>query len=228
MNFIIADDSTISRKLLKTHLAMCGHSVLYEAFSGEDLVSSALRIKPEFILTDVLMGEYSGIDASKEILNKLPETKILCISSENIFKWIESMQEFGISGYLYKTINCVRLSAAIDHANKGLFYIDKPIIENIKYEISELLAHNDLEALNEIFNEIVKIIGNPNLRNIKITERQKQILEHLVKGYKLEVISINTGVSVRTVTKDLNRLCSILGVNSRNELIAIASKYYIS
>src|SRR5699024_6683207 len=77
--------------------------VVGEADNGKEGVELALKEKPDIILMDLVMDGMDGIEATKAILAKWPEAKIIIVTSfiddEKVFPAMES----GASGYLLKT-----------------------------------------------------------------------------------------------------------------------------
>ncbi|MCX7874676.1 MAG: response regulator [Melioribacteraceae bacterium] len=85
---LIVEDEFLTAKFFEIKLKTKNYDVLKIVATGKDAIESAITLKPDFILMDIrLEGHMDGIDAAKEILNKI-DTKIIFISgySENNFK----------------------------------------------------------------------------------------------------------------------------------------------
>jgi len=76
---LIADDEPIIADTLSAILRQVGYEV-YTVYGGLDAVSKAQELRPELVITDVMMADMNGIDAAIEIRRRLPQTKILLFS----------------------------------------------------------------------------------------------------------------------------------------------------
>lgn len=98
--------------------------VVGEAGSGEEGIRLAQQFKPDVILMDLVMEGMDGIEATKRVLEFLPDCKIIVLTSfiddEKVYPVIEA----GAFSYLLKTSRASEIADAIRSAAKG-----KPILE---------------------------------------------------------------------------------------------------
>ncbi|MBL8120897.1 MAG: response regulator transcription factor, partial [Anaerolineae bacterium] len=81
IRLLIVDDHTLFREGLRAiFLSVDDIEVVGEAATGEDAIQQAQTLKPDVILMDIQMGDVNGIEASKRILETLPETKIIMLT----------------------------------------------------------------------------------------------------------------------------------------------------
>ncbi len=78
---LVVDDQQWVRKTLRTLIRQQSHWKVYEAENGKDALDRAREIKPDVIVMDIVMPEMSGIEATYEIRQLTPETKVILISS---------------------------------------------------------------------------------------------------------------------------------------------------
>src|SRR5687767_2335631 len=78
---LIADDAPFVREILRHILEKNGIEVIGEASDGEEAIRLAAQLSPAVILMDLVMPLRSGVEATKEILQTSPETRIIACSS---------------------------------------------------------------------------------------------------------------------------------------------------
>ncbi|MGE3975608.1 MAG: response regulator [Bdellovibrionales bacterium] len=99
---VIADDAAFVREILVQIARRGGYDVVAEAADGEEAVKMALLHKPDLIVMDIVMPKKSGIQATKEILQQLPRTRVLACSTEGQESMIVKALEAGCVDYLVK------------------------------------------------------------------------------------------------------------------------------
>ena len=112
--FIIDDDLDVVL-LFEQFLVIEGHEVVSKAFNGEEAVEifKQMSIKPNIILMDHRMPIKNGLEATREILQMNPETKIIFISADHTVK--NKAFELGIMDFLEKPIDLDTLITTIEN-----------------------------------------------------------------------------------------------------------------
>src|ERR1700679_451709 len=77
LTVLIVDDAPFIRDILRRLLTRAGHEVVGEAEDGVQAVAMATEKKPQLVIMDIVMPRMSGVQATKEILASLPETKVI-------------------------------------------------------------------------------------------------------------------------------------------------------
>ncbi len=114
MKIMIVDDAPFMLEIQRTILESAGYKVIAEAANGKDAVGLALRTRPDVILMDIVMPEKSGVDAAREILEKLPKTKIIAISTLDQESMVLKALDAGCKSYVVKPFEKAELLGAID------------------------------------------------------------------------------------------------------------------
>jgi CheY-like chemotaxis protein len=111
---LLADDHAVVRNGLTQLLQMHeGIAVVGHASDGQEAVEMALRLQPDVVLMDVTMPQINGADATRMILQQLPQTKIIGLSMHAREDVADQMTAAGAVGYLTKTAPPETLIAAI-------------------------------------------------------------------------------------------------------------------
>ena len=103
LRIMLADDHTLVRQGVRKILEdQEDWTVVEEAQDGRELVKKALELQPDLLVVDVAMPQLNGIEATRQILRKLPATKVLMLSMHADEAYIIQSLEAGARGYLLK------------------------------------------------------------------------------------------------------------------------------
>ncbi len=136
IRILLVDDHTIVRKGLRALLGQQpGMVVVGEAGDGEEAVARAEALQPDVILMDLAMPKMDGIEATRQITARLPQTRILVLTSfasdDKVFPAIQA----GALGYLLKETKSAELTAAIEQVYRGEPCMDPAIAQRVLYEL---------------------------------------------------------------------------------------------
>ncbi len=163
----------------------------------------------DVILMDIQMPEMDGIRATELVKSKYPHIKIIMLTvfddGENIFKAIKA----GANGYLLKEITAENLHKSILEVLDG----GAPMTPSIA-----------LKTLNLLRNPI-SFQNSDGLEEIKLTNRETDILEHLSKGLNYNEIANNLIISPSTVRKHIENIYKKLQVHNKMEAVLKAKKH---
>ncbi len=120
VRILIADDAAFIREVLNQIIAKAGFQLVGEACDGEEAVKLALREKPDVIIMDIVMPVKSGIQATAEILEQLPNTKIIACTTEGQESMVFKALEAGCCEYITKPFKVQQMIELIQNsAAKG-------------------------------------------------------------------------------------------------------------
>ncbi len=85
----------------------------------EDVISTALDLRPDLILLDVSLGRVSGIDVARALLESWPEARVLAVSAHADSIYVRGMFDAGARGYLLKDHLAREVASAIDKVLGG-------------------------------------------------------------------------------------------------------------
>ena len=200
IKILIADDHAIVRMgLASLFSTQDGLKVVGDAADGNAAVRKALHLKPDVVVMDLMMPGKDGATATAEILEALPETKIVILTTFGTSDGIANALNAGATGALMKSDPTSDLVAAIRKVAKGGTSISAEI---------ERLMEEDPPAK-------------------ALTPRQMQILEGLVRGLTNQNIATELGIREDRVKGHVNAIFFKLGAANRTEAVAIALRKHL-
>lgn len=123
---------------------------------AEDLVQ---KLQPDLLLTDISMGEVSGLNLTRNIVQKFPLTRIIVLSMHDDMQHISSMLEAGAQGYLLKNVKQAELFAAIDQVMAGRQYIQQQLTTCYSRFVQQKKEGRKNSQLTPREIEIIKLIA---------------------------------------------------------------------
>ena len=210
----LAEDNTFLIKSLHDKLSFFDDlKVKHVCENGKDLLENLSKDhNVDVILMDIQMPEMSGIEATEIIKNKYPQIKIMMLTvfddDENIFNSIKA----GADGYILKETDPKTLYENIRELLSG----GAPMTPCVALKALDLLRNPDKVKLTA--DEQDKIL---------LSNRQREILEHLSKGLSYSKIADNLFISPGTVRKHIENIYKKLHVHSKIEALQKAAKHGI-
>lgn len=208
ISVIIVDDHKIIRDGLKTLLSKeIDIDVVGEAENGREAIKITLEKRPEIVIMDIGMPVMNGIEATRQIIKDLPETKVIALSMHYDKQYVKGMLSSGAKGYLLKDCAGEELSEAIRTVSKNNTYISQDITNTVIEGYSEL---------QEASKSRVKA---------ELTNREKEILQLLTEGDSTKQIAIELYISVKTVEAHRANIMGKLNIHNLPELTKYAIRH---
>lgn len=121
---ILIDDDTDTLEIFQDYLEMKGIEVVETGNNGKTAVELYLKHKPEIVLLDVMMPEYDGYFALKNILNNDTNAKIIMVTADKTADTRKKLIELKASGILYKPYEIKTVLETIEKVKTGENVLD--------------------------------------------------------------------------------------------------------
>ncbi len=205
IKILLADDHKITRDGLKALLeSQKNMIVIGEAENGRQAVRLASELAPDVIVMDINMPELNGIEATRQIISELPETKIIALSMYSDKRYVVGMLKAGVSGYLLKNCAFDELVSAITAVVANQNYMSQKIADTVMKDYANILESSDSSPASTL------------------TAREREVLQLIAEGLKTKDIATRIHVSVKTVETHRQQVMRKLNAKSVAELTKIA------
>ena len=205
---LIIDDHPIFRRGLKDLIANFEEfSVKGEAGDGEEAVKKTEELKPDIAIVDITLPDMNGIDLIKQIHEASSLTFVMMMSMHNKPHYVNAAMNNGAVGYITKDSAPEYLQIALKTIVSGETYFEK-------------FKHD--KHLKDEFSEVVEEVIDEDIFD-RLTNREREILNQLLKGLKTKDISEKFELSVRTVENHKASITEKLEVHSNFELWNLAA-----
>ena len=203
---IVEDNHYLREGLMQLINGTQGFKCVGAFADATDIVHNIRRADPQVILMDVdLPSKMNGAEATFQIKEAMPDIFIIIQTvfedKTKIFQAIKA----GASGYLLKNTPPAKLLEAIQDVVSG----GSPMTPTIAYKALEMFRKADIPTPYE---------NSDSLR--QLTDRQKEVLESIVRGKSYKMIAEEFYISVDTVKFHVKNIYDILQIHSRYELMA--------
>jgi two-component system, NarL family, response regulator NreC len=197
---LLADDHGIVRDGIKILLEREGYHVNAEAANGQDAVRLALERRPDVAVLDITMPILNGVDAAREILQKLPKTKAILLTVHDENMYVLDGLRAGVKGFVTKTHATEDLVRAIREAMRGKTYLSP--------EVSQ--------AVIEAYQNKSEMCRDP------LSPRERQVLQLIAEGKTSKEIACVLHISVKTAETHRSRIVEKLGIHEIAGLVRYA------
>ena len=207
LRILLADDHALVRRGAREVLqGRQGWRVVGEATTGIEAVEKAKKLKPDVALIDISMPELDGVQATHQIREAVPNTKVLVLTMHESDRMVQSALEAGAHGYILKSDLTDSLVKAVKEVYKGK--------RSLTPRVSEIVLDGFLKAKSQ---------EHPRDRgSVEPTPRETEIICLLALGKVNKEIAGELGITVRTVETHRARIMGKLRLHSLAELVHYA------
>ena len=161
---------------------------------------------PEVVVMDVSMPDLNGIEATKQIIESLPETRVIALSMHSDKRFVIGMLRAGASGYLLKDCASQELANAILQVARGKKYLS-PEITGVVIDDVLLAGSSEEEATAAS----------------QLSPREREVLQLIAEGWSTKQIASHLYVSIKTIETHRRQIMKKLDLHA----IADLTKYAI-
>ncbi|MEQ8520113.1 MAG: response regulator transcription factor [Cytophagales bacterium] len=207
INVLLADDHKMFMEGMSSLLSDEENiSIVGHALHGNEVLQIVDNQKVDLILLDVNMPDLDGIEISKQVKIKSPDTKILAVTMHNEESFLTNMIKNGASGYILKNTGKLELMEAITTVMQDKNYFSKEVTEN--------LLHSMMPG--------EKKTASARAEEIKISRREKEVLKLICEEFTTPEIADKLCISLNTVESHRSNLLTKLNVRNLAGLVRVA------
>lgn len=202
---VFVDDHEMVRIGVSSYLsAQPDIEVIGEADNGRKGVELCLELRPDVILMDLVMNEMDGIEATKEIMNKWPEAKIIIVTSFLDDEKVYPALEAGATSYLLKTSKASEIANAV----RATFHGQSILEPEVTGKMMMKMRQKDTVHLHD-----------------QLTSREMEILLLMAQGKTNQEIADELFIALKTAKTHVSNILSKLDVQDRTQAVIYAFKH---
>jgi two-component system, NarL family, response regulator NreC len=201
LRILLADDHTMVRQGLRKVLEERPEwQVVAEAGDGHEAVRLAELHKPNVAVLDVAMPLLNGIEATRRIAKRVPQTRILVLSMYSDEAYVTQMMKAGATGYLLKDSAGVDLLEAVQSVAQGKSYFSPAV--------ARLMS-----------DDYARQRGPDDDRYESLSDREREIFQLIAEGKANKEIAALLFISLSTVETHRARIMEKLDLHSAAEIV---------
>ncbi|HET9272510.1 MAG TPA: response regulator transcription factor [Vicinamibacterales bacterium] len=205
LRILLADDHTVVRQGLRKVLEERPEwQVVAEAGDGRDAVRLAEEFRPDVAVVDVAMPLLNGIEATRQITKRAPQTKVLVLSMYSDEAYVTQMLKAGATGYLLKDSADVDLLEAVQAVSQGKSFFSPAVARLMSDDYARQRGENLVD------------------RYESLSEREREIFQLVAEGKTNKEIAALLFISPSTVETHRARIMEKLDLHSAAEIVLYA------
>jgi DNA-binding NarL/FixJ family response regulator len=205
ITILLVDDHAVVRDGLR---ALIEHNadlqVIGDAANGRQAVSEVQRLKPDVVVMDIAMPELDGVESTRHILDRFPQTRVLILSMYLSAEHIHRALQAGARGYVLKDSAGKEVVDAIRSIHAGRRYLSQHITETV---IDDYLREDSSVSPLE-----------------SLSLRERDVLQLVVQGRTNAAIAQSLSLSPKTVETYRARIMKKLNVRDTVDLVKFAMR----
>jgi DNA-binding NarL/FixJ family response regulator len=195
---LLAEDHMVVREGFRKMLDLEKDlQVVGEAEDGRQAVAMVKKLHPAVVLMDIAMPLLNGLEATRQVLKAVPDTKVLMLSAHNDDAYVEDAANSGAMGFLLKQTSSHVVCEAIREVQKG----NKFFSPSVGRRLDQLNGKSRDRA------------GKLQPRNVHLTSREMEVLQLIAEGKANKQTAAELGISVKTVEKHREKVMSKLDIH---------------
>jgi two-component system, NarL family, response regulator NreC len=206
LRIVLADDHTLFRQGLRRVLEeQAGWQVMAEASDGAEAVRLTLECEPDIVILDIAMPRLNGVEATRQIVRRLPDVRILILSMYSDDLYITQALQAGARGFILKDSADADLVRAVRDLAAGKSYFTPDVS---KVVLNDYVRHLAERGVSDRFDAL--------------SEREREVFQLIAEGHSNKAIAQLLNVSPGTIETHRARIMEKLDVHSAAEIVLYA------
>jgi two-component system, NarL family, response regulator DegU len=216
---VIIDDHQLFREGVKRILEFeKTFQVVAEGDDGCEALRLVEEFQPNVVIMDINMPQKNGIEATRELVEKYPDTKIIILSIHDDENYVTHALQTGAQGYLLKEMDADALIDAVRVVAEGGSYLHPKVTHNLVNEYRKLAA--GVARSGGGYMPTMEIRRPLHL----LTRRECEVLQMLADGKSNRGIGEALFISEKTVKNHVSNILQKMNVNDRTQAVVVAIK----
>jgi two-component system response regulator NreC len=205
LRILLADDHTVVRQGLRKVLEERPEwQVVAEAGDGRAAVRLAEQHRPDVAVVDVAMPLLNGIEATRQIAKRAPQTKVLVLSMYSDEAYVTQMLKAGATGYLLKDSADVDLLQAVQAVSQGKSFFSPAVARLMCDDYAHQRGENAVDRFESL------------------SDREREIFQLVAEGKTNKEMAAMLFISPSTVETHRARIMEKLDLHSAAEIVLYA------
>ena len=195
---LLTDDHTMVREGFRSMLELeADLQIVGEAGNGREAILLAKQLRPDVVIMDIAMPLLNGLEATRQLLKDLPDTKVLMLSAHSDDSYVENAVESGVRGFLLKQTSAHEVCRAIREVHRGAWYLTPSV----------------LRRQERLHASAVDRAGVVRKKSSMLTSREMEVLQLVAEGKANKEMAAELGIGLKTVEKHREHLMMKLDIH---------------
>lgn len=206
---VIIEDQTAVRQMIAQIVASDGgFEVTAECGDGQEALDTCLKLRPDFVILDVMLPGMNGAEVLRRFSKQCPDTRVLVFSGYQDSALLRELLEAGAHGFIGKSAPLTELRKGIQVVAGGGSYFSP--------EVAQILR----EAMTNPAG-----MANPAIS--RLTAREREILQLIAESHSTKEIAEKLKISVKTAENHRTNLMKKLDLHDVASLTRFAIEYRV-
>ncbi|TMK87069.1 MAG: response regulator transcription factor [Actinobacteria bacterium] len=201
VRLLLADDHRMLRESLRRSMEDNGFDVVGEAPDGAEAVRLATELKPDVILMDVTMPVLDGVEATRQVRDRVPSTQVVILTMHADREVLVDAIRAGAAGYLVKDCSTEEVVDTVRKAAAGETALSAELAASMLGEVRDLVRREESGA------EPI------------ISKREEEVLQLIADGLSTTEVAEKLYISVKTVKNHLASIYQKLDTRDRTQAV---------
>ncbi|MGI9594529.1 MAG: response regulator transcription factor [Acidimicrobiales bacterium] len=199
IRLLLADDHRMLREGLRKSLDELGFTIVGEARNGAEAVDLAAAVQPDVVLMDVTMPELDGVEATRQLKSRLPNTFVIMLTMHADQDVLAEAIRAGANGYLVKDCSTDEIASAIESVVVGETALSPRLAASMLAEVRRQDSASQTERI--------------------ITPREEEVLQLIADGCSTPEVAEQLFISQKTVKNHLASIYQKLDARDRTQAV---------